>query len=68
MSLKTFHIVFISIATLFCLGFGVWAVGDYMNGGGMPSLAMAIVSLLFGVALPPYGIWFLRKLKSVSFL
>lgn len=68
MSLKAFHILFVAICTLFCIGFGLWAVRDHSAGGPTSSLLLGIVSFGFAVALPWYGVWFLRKLRHVSFL
>ncbi len=69
MSLKTFHIFFIVLSTLLCIGFGVWSIGDFSgNGAGAGSIAMGVGSLAAAVVLMWYGVWFLRKLKNVSFL
>ncbi|MCG3127899.1 MAG: hypothetical protein CHACPFDD_02772 [Phycisphaerae bacterium] len=68
MSLKAFHVIFLTVATLFCFGFGAWGVAFHASAGGTPVLLVALVSLLAGVALPIYGVWFLRKLKHVSYL
>lgn len=69
MSLKTFHIFFIVLSTLLCIGFGVWSFGDFSGDGpGAASIAMGVASLAGAVVLMCYGVWFLRKLKNVSFL
>jgi hypothetical protein len=64
-SLKGFHIVFITLATLCLVGFAVWTllsdveVGIRIGGG---------VSALSGIALAVYGTWFYRnKLKDSRF-
>lgn len=64
MSLKAFHVVFIAFATLISAAFGLWALGH--PGGGV--LWLGLISLALAVALPIYGVWFLRKMKKVSFL
>ena len=66
MSLKGFHVFFITIATLLCAGFTLWAVSQLGSGGAVPLLAL--VGLLSSVALPVYGAWFLRETKGVDFL
>ena len=33
MSLKAFHVFFVSISILFCLGFGWWALQGYLVSG-----------------------------------
>ncbi len=68
MSLKAFHVFFVCISVLFTLGFGAWAVADWHRTGSSGSLIMAISAAVAGVALIWYGLWFLRKLKGVSYL
>ena len=69
MSLKTFHIVFITLSTLLSAGFGFWSYHDYrMHAGGMPAIVLTVVGFGAAVALVVYGVWFLKKLKDVSFL
>jgi len=63
-SLKGFHIVFITLATLCLVGFAVWTVVSDVSlfvrlGGGL--------SALLGVVLAIYGSWFYRnKLRDSS--
>jgi len=61
MSLKTFHIFFISVSVLTAFGFGVWLYQHSF-------LVYGLISFLLGKALIVYGIYFLRKLKHVSFI
>ena len=68
MSLKAFHILFVVISTLGSLGFGGWGVWYYRVNGDRSALVCGIISLLVAVVLIWYGRWFLRKLKSVSYL
>ncbi|HEY6169340.1 MAG TPA: hypothetical protein VI454_14965 [Verrucomicrobiae bacterium] len=68
MSLKAIHIVFIAASMLLCLGFGAWAVHGYLHEGGTAELLYAIGSGVSFVALAVYGWYFLKKLKSVSYL
>ncbi|MBI3096935.1 MAG: hypothetical protein HYY93_01620 [Planctomycetes bacterium] len=68
MSLKAFHIFFILVSTAFALGFGGWALREYARDGGLGMLATGAGSCLSSVALAVYGVWFLRKLKHVSYL
>jgi uncharacterized membrane protein len=58
MSLKTFHIFFISVAVLLCLGFGAWCLQQPgYTGAGIGSFAVA-------VALVVYEVMFLRRFKT----
>lgn len=68
MSLKAFHIVFVTLATILAAGFGAWAIRDYKTHGEISSLIIGIASLVAAVAFVWYGRWFLKKLKGVSFL
>jgi len=68
MSLKAFHVFFISISILFTLGFGIWAVNAFEHTGDVSDLLMGIGSFLGTVALIIYFRWFLKKLKNESYL
>jgi len=68
MSLKAFHIVFIALSTVLAVGFGVWATNDFAQSGSWVQLALGVGSFAGSVVLVSYGVWFLRKLKNVSFL
>lgn len=68
MSLKAFHIVFITLSTLMTLGFAVWAVQQSLHGAGGIYWAMAVSGILGALGLPVYGVWFLKKTREVSFL
>ena len=68
MSLKAFHIFFIVVSTLFTLGFGVWATRDFAASGNWVNLSLGVGSFVSSVVLVVYGVWFLRKLKGVSYL
>jgi hypothetical protein len=61
MSLKTFHLVFVTAMSSLTFGCSLWrfAAGDALFG----SLAAAA-----GAGVIVYGIYFLKKLKHVSFL
>lgn len=64
MSIRGFHIVFISMATLLCLGIAVWVFvfSGMKVGAGMFSLGG--LSALAGIALPIYGYAFYQKIKK----
>jgi hypothetical protein len=55
MSLKAFHIFFIALAVLLCLGFGAWC----LQRPGY--VAIGIASFAFAVGLVCFEIVFLRK-------
>jgi hypothetical protein len=68
MSLKAFHVFFVTVATLFCVAFGIWGVGSYASHGDAMHLALATTSLAGAGLLLWYGLWVLKKLKGVSYL
>jgi hypothetical protein len=58
MSLKGFHIFFITIAVLFCAGFSTWAfLGEGSQGMQIPGTITAGMGALILI----YGVWFVRK-------
>lgn len=71
MSLKSFHIVFVTLSIVLSVGFGLWAGDQYMEENVMDErspalLAAAAGGLGFALLLVVYGIWFLRKLKDMN--
>jgi hypothetical protein len=68
MSLKGFHIVFITVSTLFALGVGAWCL--WVNSiEGAPIFRMgAIGSFAVAAALIVYGVWFYRKMKRLRII
>jgi phosphotransferase system glucose/maltose/N-acetylglucosamine-specific IIC component len=57
MSLKAFHLLFITISVLLALGVGWWCLPENKGGAG---LALVVALLLVG-----YETWFMRKMRSV---
>lgn len=69
MSLKAFHIIFVTISTLFSVFFGVWSLDQYLHvEANALNLVYMVGSLALVVGLPIYGYYFLKKLKHVSYL
>ena len=68
MSLKAFHIVFVTASTLLCIGFSAWSVKQYFTSGRVSDLVYGIASLIAAVGLVIYGKYFLKKLKHISYL
>jgi len=68
MSLKGFHIVFITFSTLLALGSDarcLWV--DSIHGA--PAFRIgAICSFIAAVALIVYGVWFWRKMKRLRII
>ncbi|MFQ5490315.1 MAG: hypothetical protein ACE5GE_06290 [Phycisphaerae bacterium] len=68
MSLKAFHILFILICTALGAALVLWSVRQYRASGATEDLFLGVTGLVMVLALVPYGIWFLRKLRHLSYL
>lgn len=68
MSLKAFHIVFITASILLAFGFAAWSAMTYSDQGGLSYLMYAIGSALCGIGLIVYEVYVLKKLKNISYL
>ncbi len=68
MSLKAFHIAFIVLSTALAVGLGVWATRDFSQTGSWVHLSLGVGSFIGSVVRVCYGVWFLRKLKHMSYL
>ena len=68
MSLKTFHLVFISACVLLSLGLAVWSLAAYASAGKAADLVFGLGWLVAGAALAAYERIVLRKLKPISYL
>ena len=66
MSLKAFHIFFVSVSFLLSLGVSFWAFRGSSGEEGSSRVLLGAGAVLFAVALVWYGKWFLGKLKGVS--
>jgi len=66
MSLKVFHIVFVTASILLALGFGFWSIEQYIHAGGASNLAFGIISPVVGVALMFYGKAVWKKLQRLT--
>ena len=69
MSLKAFHLIFITAACALAFGCAVLGLKDFFSEGGGPGdLVFGLCSLAAGVGLILYERYFLKKLKKVSYL
>ncbi len=69
MSLKAFHLVFITAATALAVGCAIWGLKNYFSEGGHGwDLAFGLGSAATGVCLVIYERYFLKKLKKESYL
>lgn len=68
MSLKAFHILFVTVSMILAGGFAVWAIRQYLLLGEVGLLVGSVIAALIFIAMGVYGRWFLRKLKNESYL
>ena len=66
MSLKGFHLFFISVSTVLAFSLGVWSILRFMEIDGLTNAALALVSVAGGVFLVLYGIRMRKKLKELG--
>ena len=58
MSLRGFHVLFVTLASLVSLAFAGWA----LTSDGYRALGLASLGLTAGLLV--YGVWFLRKIRN----
>ena len=63
MSLKGFHIVFITFSTLLAFGLGIWCLWVNKTSGTDAYTPGAVVSFVAALASVIYGWWFWREMK-----
>lgn len=61
MSLKAFHLIFVTLLTTLSFGCAAWA---FVAG----SMVWGVTGICAGILVIVYGIYFLKKLKNVSYL
>jgi hypothetical protein len=64
MSLKFFHIVFVTITTLLSFACAAWEYNNYRAYDGLHYVG-ALVSAVFGATMIAYGFWFWKKAKRL---
>jgi hypothetical protein len=69
MSLKAFHVLFITISSAMAFGCGVWGVRSHFSMEPGPfDLWLGVGGLIAGIGLIVYELLFLKKTKGVSYL
>jgi hypothetical protein len=61
MSLKAFHLIFVTLLTTLSFGCAAWAFTD-----GRP--VFGGIAAVIGILVIIYGVYFLKKLKKISYL
>lgn len=65
MSIKEFHILFISVAVICLAFFSGWAFYNYSRNPAANLLLMGIIALLLVISLCIYEYFFIKKTKNV---
>lgn len=66
MSLKAFHLLFISLSVALAVIFGLWALDSYRGAAGGPiDLVTAVASLASAAGLIWYETLFLKKARKL---
>jgi hypothetical protein len=69
MSLKAFHLVFITASSAMAFGCGIWGLKNYWSTGGrLLDLLFGVGSILAAIGLILYERYFLKKTKDVGYL
>ena len=66
MSLKAFHVFFITVAVLLCVVFGVWCISSDYTHGRVGYTITGWASFGLGILLVVYEILFLNKMKETK--
>ncbi len=61
MSLKAFHLIFVTLLTALSFGFAVWAFS-------VERPVFGVAGIVAGILVVVYGVYFLKKLKKISYL
>jgi hypothetical protein len=65
MSLRGFHLFFITLATIFCALVAVWAFMLSVDEEGLLLKVVGGLCALAALVLPVYGVYFYRKAKTL---
>ena len=66
MSLKAFHIFFITVSMLLGMFVGGWGVRQYLMNGSYGSLALGIFFFASAFVLLAYGLKFIEKVEELG--
>ncbi len=66
MSLRSFHIIFILIASLFAIFFGYWCYREWTLYENNLYLVYSLVGVTLCICLFFYGKWFLKEISEIN--
>lgn len=64
MSIKGFHIVFVTVSTMLCLFLAIWAFVLALDVSTMSNVA-GIIGVIGTIGMPIYGISFWKKVSNI---
>ena len=64
MSLRAFHIIFVTVSTLLFVFLAVWALA-YAPDKSSIIRTLGIASAVAAVGMPVYGVYFYRKVRKI---
>ena len=65
MSLRGFHIVFVTVTTLLSLFLAIWAMFLAPASAGVVKNLMMVAGIAGTIGMPIYGVYFYRKAKNL---
>jgi hypothetical protein len=65
MSLRGFHIVFVTLSTVLCLFLAVWGFGFAPDDARSLGRTMGVIGVAGLLVMPVYGVYFYRKAKKL---
>ena len=66
MSLKSFHIIFILISSLFAIFFGFWFYREWVLYENSVYLLYSLIGIILCICLFFYGKWFLKEISEIN--
>ena len=66
MSLKSFHIIFIFISSLFGIFFGYWCYKEWLLYNDTMYLIYSLVGITICISLGFYSKWFLKEISDFN--
>ncbi len=65
MSLRGFHILFITLSVVLAIGSGIWTLRWHLAQSNTMHLTFAALSFIAAMALVVYGVWFVKESRKL---
>lgn len=66
MSLKAFHLVFVSLSLLMAMTVGAWGLHEFTHHGDRGALILSVLCFTLAPALMVYGVKVARKFRQLE--